>query len=446
MIYNSIMTPPQDRLRQQTKILAAMYLGYGAMMVCRQMVTILSAAIREDQTLSITNSDVGDFLGYGTIGAAVGKLVWGPLGDRIGGRATFLLGIALSAALVVAFGFSPNVGSFIVFSFLLYGAKSAGWPGMTKLVGQWYHPKNYGRVWSILSTSSRASVVLGTLVSGWLLNFMNWRWVAVTSAVIAFLIGVLCYFTVDEKPRAPKFLEDDDDGGDDAEHAAEMARALEKMRTHPLNGLTLFGALLAFAKSIRCWLVVVMLMTLTVLMAVLDFIPMYLMQVYQLSAAKATMASSAFPIGSLTGLIASIFFYDRFSKKDLRRVLTVMLALATACVLTLKFLPGLGFDSQINFLVALVMIFGIGFMISPSYYVPMSIFSIEFGGPFSATLVCLIDAFSFAASATFNFVGGRLSEGEGAWDAVMMVIITVAVISTLSVWGFTNAEYRASRR
>ena len=412
------------------------------MMVCRQMVTILSVAIRDDPTLSVTNTDVGDFLGYGTIGAMAGKFVWGPLGDRIGGRATFLLGIVLSAVLVVAFGLSPNIGSFILFSFLLYGAKSGGWPGMTKLVGEWYHPKNYGRVWSILSTSSRASVVLGSLFFGWLLNFMNWHWVAVTSGVTALIIGALCYFTVKERPSDPAFLDDAVEAGADS---VRIARALESKRNHPLNGLTLGGALLAFARSTRCWLVVIMLMTLTVLMAVLDFLPLYLRQVYGLTAANATMASSVFPLGSLTGLIVSIFFYDRFSRKGLRRVLSTMLVLTTGCVLMLKGLPELGFDSQINYGVALVLIFAIGFTISPSYYVPMSIFSIEFGGPFAATLVCLIDGFSFGASATFNFVGGRLSEGECGWDAVMMVIITVAVLATLSVWGFLNAEYRASR-
>ncbi len=449
LVYHLGMTPPRDRFRQQVKILAGMYLGYGAMMVCRQMVTILSAAIREDPSLSVTNSDIGDFLGYGTIGAATGKLVWGPLGDRIGGRATFLLGIVLSAALLIAFGLSPNVGAFIAFSFLLYGAKSAGWPGMTKLVGNWYHPKNYGRVWSIVSTSSRASVVTGTLFFGWLLSMVHWRWVAGAAAAGSLLIGVLCYFALSEQPSDPDFLTDDGPagGGDEEdEHAAESARVLESRSSHPLIGLSLVSALVAFSRSGRCWLMAVMLMSLTVLMAVLDFLPMYLTQVHRLSVADATMASSAFPIGSLAGLIASILFYDRFSKRGLRTVLTVMLVGATACVLGLKFLPGLGLDPRSNCLAALAMIFGIGFMISPSYYVPVSVFSIEFGGPFSATLVCLFDGLSFVASATFNFVGGRLSEGDGAWGSVMTLIALVASAATLSVWGFTHAEYRAARR
>jgi MFS transporter, OPA family, sugar phosphate sensor protein UhpC len=443
--YHLTMTSKQIRFRQQIKILGAMYMGYGAMMVCRQMVTIFSASIISDPTLSITNSDIGDFLGYGTLGAMAGKFVWGPLADRIGGRATFLLGVFLSAGLLVAFSFSANISSFIFFSFLLYAVKSAGWPGMTKLVGEWYHPKNHGRVWSILSTSSRASVVLGMLFFGWLLNFMNWRWVAAVAAVVTVVIGVACYFTVQEKPSDPEFPEDDNVDGN-PEKAAEMKQALENKRHHPLNGLSLGGALFAFGKSLRCWLVVIMLMTLAVLMAVLDFLPMYLQQVYGLSDANATMASSAFPLGSLGGLIASVFFYDHFSRRGLRKALTVMLALATAGVLTLKLLPELELSDQMNFLVALVTIFGIGFMIAPAYYIPMSIFSIDFGGPFAATLVCLIDACSFGASATFNFVGGRLSEGEGGWDAVMMVMITVAVVATLSVWGFMHAEYRAALR
>ncbi len=77
--------------RQQLTILSSMYAGYGAMMISRQMVTILSPALLADESLNFTVKDTGDILAYGTIGAMVGKLIWGPLADKIGGRLTFLI-------------------------------------------------------------------------------------------------------------------------------------------------------------------------------------------------------------------------------------------------------------------------------------------------------------------------------------------------------------------
>ena len=96
--------------------------------------------------------------------------------------------------------------AFTGFSFLLYCTKSSGWPGMTKLIGEWYHPQKYGRVWSILATSSRFSVVLATLFFGWLLSFMHWRTVAFIAAAFALVIFIGCYFYLKEKPEDPDFF------------------------------------------------------------------------------------------------------------------------------------------------------------------------------------------------------------------------------------------------
>lgn len=413
-------------------------------MICRQMVTILSPALLADESLGLTKTNIGDFLAYGTIGALVGKLIWGPLGDRIGGRLTFLLGILLSALLVTAFGLSPNVTSFTAFSFLLYCTKSSGWPGMTKLVGEWYHPQKYGRVWGILSTSSRASVVLGTLAFGWLLGMTGWRTVAFTATGVSLAIFIGCYFFLQDKPSDPGFLAADEEKNEDAGRIEEAAQALKNKLNHPLNGTTLIQGLSAFAKSERFWFVVVMLMGLTCLMAFLDFVPIYLMEVFKLSPSKAAMASSVFPMGSLLGLVASVAFYDRFSKKGLRRALTIALCAATGCVLTLQFLPSFGLGPELNFPIALAMILLFGIMTSPAYYIPMSIFSIEFGGPHSASLVCLIDAFGFAASASFGFIGGRLADSQGGWNSFMTVLVGISIVTTIAVWLFMNAEIRAS--
>ena len=441
-----------SRPPKQLNILIYMYLGYAAMMICRQMITILSPAMLADETLGLTKTNLGDFAAYGTLGALVGKLIWGPLADKIGGRFTFLAGVLLTALFIIAFGFSPNVMVFSVFSFLLYLTKSAGWPGMTKLVGDWYHPHHYGRVWSILSTSSRFSVVLATLFFGWLLSFMHWRTVAIIAAVFALVIFVGCYIFLKEKPENPNFFKDNESNHPDADASPEeielalaSKQALDNKYNHPLEGTSMMGGMLAFAKSPRVWLVVIMLMMLTCMMAFLDFVAVYLMESYKLTPSQAAMASTIFPVGSLGGLLASIAFYDRFSKKGIRTVLTIALMISLLSVLTLKYLSWFAFSNEVNYLVALTAIFLFAFSISPAYYLPMSIFSIEYGGPHSAKLVCFIDAFGFAASATFGFVGGRLADSAGGWSSFMNMLILISAVGIISVWGFMHSEYKATK-
>ncbi len=435
-----------NRPPQQLNILVSMYMGYAAMMICRQMVTILSPALLADESLGLTKTNLGDFAAYGTLGALVGKLIWGPLADKIGGRFTFLIGIFLTAVFVIAFGLSPNVMAFTGFSFLLYCTKSSGWPGLTKLVGEWYHPQHYGRAWSILSTSSRLSVVLATLFFGWLLSFMHWRTVAFIASVFALVILVGCYFYLKEKPEDPNFFKEDETNADNLELTIASKQALNNKYNHPLQGTGTIDGLVAFAKSPRVWLVVIMLMVLTCMMAFLDFVAVYLMESYRLTPSQAAMASTVFPVGSLTGLLASIAFYDRFSKRGIRTVLTIALMLSLLSVLTLQYLPLFNLSAELNYLVALGAIFLFALSISPAYYLPMSIFSIEYGGPHSATLVCLIDAFGFAASATFAFIGGRLADSSGGWSSFMNMLILISAVGIISVWAFMHSEYKAASR
>jgi sugar phosphate permease len=435
-----------NRPPQQMNIIVSMYLGYAAMMVCRQMVTILSPAMLADESLGLTKTNLGDFAAYGTLGALVGKLIWGPLADKFGGRFTFLIGIFFTALFIIAFGLSPNVIAFTGFSFLLYCSKSSGWPGMTKLVGEWYHPQHYGRVWSILATSSRFSVVLATLFFGWLMSFMHWRIVAFITAIFALVIFVGCYFYLKEKPGAPNFFKEDEKNTDNPELANASKQALNNKYNHPLEGTGTFDGLVAFAKSPRVWLVVIMLMVLTCMMAFLDFASVYLMESYQLTPSHAAMASTVFPIGSLAGLFASIAFYDRFSKREIRTVLTIALFLSLLSVLTLQYLPLFNLSAELNYPITLGAIFLFAFSISPAYYLPMSIFSIEYGGPHSATLVCLIDAFGFAASAAFAFIGGRLADSPGGWSSFMNMLILISAVGIISVWAFMHSEYIAEKQ
>lgn len=423
------------------------------MMISRQMVTILSPALLKDESLGFTVKDTGDLLAFGTIGAMVGKVIWGPTADRIGGRLTFLLGIFLTALLIAAFGLSYNVVAFTLFSAASYATKSSGWPGMTKLVGNWIHPAGYGRIWAILSTSSRASVFLGTLIFGSLLAVFHWRTVAFISTGTALVIYLLCQLFLKERPEDPDLISSPAPASgaapataSDAEHALETANSVALHEHHPLNGTSLPQGLLAFAKSARVYWVVLMLMMLTCAMAFLDFLPAYLLEVYELDESQAAMASSVMPLGSLLGLLLAIAAYDRFSKRELRVLLTAMLLLATACIFVLQNLADAGLSDAARFWSALALIVIFGVSTAPAYYIPMSIFSIEFGGPHSATLVSLIDMFAFAASASFGFLAGRLAAGAGGWDSFMSLLIGVGMTAAVSTWFFMHGEYRAASR
>jgi len=419
--------------KKQWSILGCMYGGYGAMMVSRQMVTILSPALLEDESLGFNVQSIGEILAFGTIGAMIGKMVWGPLGDKIGGRLTFLIGIVLSALLVAAFGLSSSRLAFTLVAALLYGVKSSGWPGMTKLVANWYQPSHYGTIWAILSTSSRASVVAGTLVFGWLLSQFDWRTVAFFAMGFSLLVYAVCRFFLEERP--------DKEQTDDLPIVAETTH-----NAHPLDGTSLTQALLRMASSMRFWSVIVMLMALTCAMAFLDFLPAFLLEVHQLSASDASMASSALPMGSLLGLIGSIFLYDRLSKRTLRYVLPTMLLISVGCIFAIKNLALLGLPQESTLHAVIVLIILFGTMIAPAYYIPMSIFSIEYGGPHSSTLVCLIDMAGFAASASFTFIISRVISGSGGWPVFMDTLIVTTAIAAATTFVFINGEARAEKK
>jgi len=433
-----------QKLRQQLTILGCMYLGYGGMMVCRQTVVILSPAMMADPDLEFTEVDYANIVGWGGVGAILGKFLWGPLADALGGRRTFLVALVVSAAFLIAFGITRYAALFGALTFVVWCAKSGGWPAMAKLIENWYHPRKYGRVWGVLSTSSRASVVIGTLVLGGLLRVLSWQAVAVCSGAVSVLLLFLCLGFLRNGPSDPDFLVADE--ADEQEPEAHVA--LEHKLHHPLAGTTLREGLLAFASSYRVWLICLSIMALTVLMEFLTYVPLYLQGNFDLGddpiemASRAATASAAFPAGSLLGVLAGGFLFDGVSRRNRRGVLGGMLVVAVLCILGLMWVPNSGLPASQGYWITLGVIFLFGLAISPAYYLPMSVFSIEFGGIHSGVLICLIDAAGFGAGTLFGFVGGRIAREYG-WGYFMSLLLVVAIAAVVLMVAFLHAEYRA---
>ena len=71
---------------------------------------------------------------------------------------------------------------------------------MAHLIKSWFAVQKYGRVWGIISTSSRLSAVLSSLLAGALLVVLPWRWGFVVIGGLVALVVVLLLLFLKGKP------------------------------------------------------------------------------------------------------------------------------------------------------------------------------------------------------------------------------------------------------
>jgi OPA family sugar phosphate sensor protein UhpC-like MFS transporter len=118
--------------------------------------------------------------------------------------------------------------------------------------------------------------------------------------------------------------------------------------------------------------------------------------------------------------------------------------LSVVSVVVLWNLPRLPIATSLRLYTAMVVIFILGFAISPAYYVPMSVFAIAFGGKHSGFLVSAIDIFGYSGALLFNYFGGSIAQNYG-WPVFLSGLLTVATLACLCMTGFLTLDYRANR-
>ena len=404
--------------RFPVQVLISMYVGYAMFMVLRSAPGAFASAIQSGP-LKMSNGDWAQITAIGTTGALCGKFIGGLAADYLGGRKTFAAGLMLTSAGMALFSFAHSLVAFKVAMFLALMAKSAGWPAMTQIVVASFQPRTYGRVWGVLSTSSRVGTLIATLGMGFLLAWFGWRSMLQVTALIGGLIAVAMYFLL------PSMASREDQS--QTPHA-----------NHRLAGTSPAYATMQFARSLRFWLIVLSVSCLTVMWDFLSMVTLFLKESFSVSDSAASVTSSAFPMGSLVSVLIGGFLFDRLSRRAMSVVMGGLLIIATACISAFYAMPQMALSGQQAIQMSMVLLFVFGLCVSPCYYIPMSIFSIQFGGPHSGFLVSLLDAAGFAASAAFYFFLGGLA--DESWQTFLIALGLVSGVSSVSTWLFLQGE------
>jgi len=151
------------------------------------------------------------FLGY-FLFEVPSNLVLYKVGARIWIARVMITWGLISGAM--AFVQGPN--SFYAVRFLLGAAEAGFFPGIILYLSYWFPARQRAAVTAIFMAAAPLSTVLGSPVSGallemhGLLGLSGWQWMFIVEAVPALILGVMVLFYMTDRPEKAKWLRDDE--------------------------------------------------------------------------------------------------------------------------------------------------------------------------------------------------------------------------------------------
>jgi sugar phosphate permease len=146
--------------RKAWSVIGVLALGYIGIYLCRKNLGVALPLLQA--TFHASKAEVGKIASVGTFAYAMGKLLSGPIVDRLGGRRGFLLSMVLVSIFGVAGALVPGLFWLTIFYGLNRLAGAAGWGAAVKLVPTWFGVVRTATIISVLSLSYVAGGVLAT--------------------------------------------------------------------------------------------------------------------------------------------------------------------------------------------------------------------------------------------------------------------------------------------
>lgn len=369
-------------------LLSSLVLGYIGIYLCRKNFGVANPLIRE--AFHLSREQIGAVASYSTVAYMLGKFVFGPVTDRIGGRIAFML----SLLAVCVFGALGGLVGSLPMLTLVYSlnrfAGAAGWGGMLKQVPDWFPSRALPFAIGILSLSFVFGGVCSTLLAGaiaaWSGN--DWRWVMSGPSIVLAVIWCLCWASfrglTPSQSHAPKKL-------------GESGWQLQRLRE--------------VASSRQFWIVLALSFTLNLLRETFNTWAVDFFKTSggaHISSRIAAFLSTPFDGCGAAGIVFMGWVFGRIGTFARMCILFAFLA---AVALLIYLLPALGTR---NLIIAAVSVGAIGFLAYGPYSLLAGLFAVEIKGKeYAGTLAGIFDGVGYLAAILSGAQFGRLVDVGG---------------------------------
>lgn len=262
----------------------------------------------------LSGSETAFLLSMQLLGIAVGGVLFGYLGDRIGRRSVLLITIGVFGAFTLARAFAPDYSTLLVFGVIAAIGLGGEFGVGQSLVSEVVPTAKRGRWGAALYSGAGIGLAGSALVGGYLLPVVGWRWVFALSC-FPVLLAIVARFTV---PESEEWEQHSTGGKNGGKAKTDWSLVWSAKFLKPL-GLSIFACSISFFGFY----------------GVAAFLPTYLVTVQGFSFSKAAWYVVIVGVAITIGSISSGFLADRIGR---RVAWTVMACCATVGSAILGFL------------------------------------------------------------------------------------------------------------
>ena len=187
-------TPCAEKSRSW--VLAATILGSSMAFIDSTAVNVALPALQS--SLHATVVDVQWVIeSYGLFLSAL-ILVGGALGDSLGRRAMFVLGVIAFAVSSAGCGFSSSIASLVFWRSIQGIAGAFLVPGSLAIITSSFDEKSRGKAIGTWAGFTTITTALGPVLGGWLIEHLSWHWVFFINLPLAAIVVVVSLWHVPE--------------------------------------------------------------------------------------------------------------------------------------------------------------------------------------------------------------------------------------------------------
>ncbi|HVP48170.1 MAG TPA: MFS transporter [Bryobacteraceae bacterium] len=421
-------------LRWQILMVSLMVIGYSGYYLCRSNFSVALPMIIQELGTRGMHADVaqirlGLIASLGVLAYAIGKFVAGGLSDFLGGRRTFLGGMAGSVLFTALFALSGGTPLFTLAWIGNRLVQSLGWAGVVKISSRWFSYSSYGTVMGIVSLSFLFGDAASRQFLAILIGYgFGWRSLFFTAAGVLFFWALVNTVLLKDTPQ--------EIGEPEPPANPQNLFASGESDSAPMSIRSLLSPLL---RSKVFLLVCLLSVGLTLVRETFNlWTPTYFAQTVGLSNADAAQKSALFPLfGGISVLLAG-YLSDRMGKGARAAIILIGLLLAGLTLLVLAYGDFGGSRFWPVCLTALVAFL----MIGPYSYLAGAI-ALDFGGKRgSATVSGIIDGSGYLGGVLAGDSMARISVAYG-WRGAFAVLAAVCWVLSLAAAVYWLNQRRA---